>query len=134
MRFDFKYNDNTGCIEKTGHYSQCTEREATREEALLWGRVQDLEQILDTKCPPDIHELLTKIASTDEEASRVILNPEDFARIREFARHRITISVDPKLNQNKLYGYMPIMNDGCSSCVWISVGRDVALGDVRVVL
>ena len=128
MPFDFTYNEATGSIEKLGHYSRCEPHEATREEALLWRRVQELEKVLDERCPVEVLHLISKIP---RDAGRVAMCAEDFAAIRQHAWHRVEMVVGP-LNRQGILGSWPIIEDGSPRSVWISVERGLARGDIHV--
>ena len=129
MPFDFRYDERTDFISKEGHYSRCEDHEATREEALLWRRVQELEELLDSDCPPEVKRTLDKIPLGD--SREVAMNAQDFAKIRQYARHRVEMIVDPRLNQRGILGCMPFMVDGSPSSVYIRVERGVAEGEIR---
>lgn len=128
-RLDFSYDESTDYISKEGHYSMCQPHEATREEALLWRRVQELEELLDENCPEDVANLLDKIeAQTD--AQEVALNAQDFARVRQYARHRVEMLNIPAWNRKGVLASFPRMIDGSPSPVLIAVKREVPVGEV----
>ena len=131
MVSDFRLNDHTGTIEKVGHYSRCEEHEATREEVLLWHRVRALEAILNERCPTVVQKLLEELEKTPEDVDQVELNPEDFAALRVYGRHRIEIETQPAMNRQRVLASFPLMRDGSPTCVWIAVSRDVPQGSVR---
>jgi hypothetical protein len=58
---DFTLNENESYIYRAYYHSLCGEREATREEVLLWRRVQELEAIIKNLRPPVVNELLAAI-------------------------------------------------------------------------
>jgi hypothetical protein len=128
MLFDFEINLHTNAIQKVGHYSRAEEREATREEVLLWQRTRELEKLLDTLCPPDVLALIQKIP---QDVEKVVLNPEDFADIRRHAQHRVKMEEGP-MNRERILGSLPVMRDGAPSCVWIAVAREIPRGEVQV--
>lgn len=128
MPFDFTVNLHTDSIEKVGYYSRAEARDATREEVLLWGRVLELERLLDERCPPDVLALVQKIP---EDAEKVTLNHEDFAEIRQHAQHRVRMEVGPH-NRDRILGSLPVMHDGHPSCVWIAVDRAIPKGEMVV--
>jgi hypothetical protein len=128
--FDFNYKDSTGWIERVGFRSPCEEHEATREEVLLWNRIQELEKELDNRCPPEVLDLINRIPT---EAIQIALYPEDFAAIRQYAWHRIKMVVDSALNRRGILGCLSLMDDGSPSAVHVSVDRKLAPKTVLVV-
>ena len=58
---DFTVNENETLITKAYHHSHCEIHEATREEVLLWRRVQELEAIIQNLRPSLVNELLAAI-------------------------------------------------------------------------
>jgi hypothetical protein len=129
MPFDFKYDERTDYISKEGHYSMCKPHEATREEALLWRRVQELEELLNEECPQEVRTIVDKIPLGD--SREVAMNAMDFAKIRRHARHRVDMIVDPRLNQRGILGCMHFVVDGSPSSVYIRVERGVAENEIR---
>jgi hypothetical protein len=57
---DFVLN-NYDYVKKAYHHSHCEEHEATREEVILWRRVQELEGIIQNLRPPIVNEMLAAI-------------------------------------------------------------------------
>jgi hypothetical protein len=121
MFLDFKYNEATGNLEKVGYYSHCEEREATREEVSLWRRVEELEALLDERCPPDTLALLKAIQATSG-FSRVHVNPNDFALLLQYAAHRMTNDGD--------LGFVPRLEEGLHSGVWVGIDSDLPVGAI----
>src|SRR5271170_28100 len=112
MRLDFKYDDHTGYISKEGHYSMCEPHEATREEALLWRRVQELEKLLDDACPMDLQAVMTLMATIPEGVTQIEMNATDFASLRQYARHRVEMVTHHESNRKGILGCLHILIDG----------------------
>lgn len=58
---DFTLSEHESYIHRAFHHSRCEEHEATREEVLLWRRVQELEAIIQNLRPPIVNEMLVAI-------------------------------------------------------------------------
>lgn len=58
---DFTLGSDEIYVRKAYHHSHCEEHEATREEVLLWRRVQELEAIIQNLRPPIVNEMLAAI-------------------------------------------------------------------------
>ena len=124
MDFDFRYDEHTNFVSKEGHYSQCKPHEATREEALLWHRVQELEKLLNEACPADVLALLDKAVTDPVEVTHFEMSANDFARVRQYAQHRVQMVTVPAYNQNGVFGKIPLMVDGSPTPVFLVVKRD----------
>jgi hypothetical protein len=131
MPLDFTINLHTDSIEKIGHYSRAENRDATREEVLLWQRVLELEGILADRRPPEAKVLLDRLMDVPDDAIGVKLNATDFAILRQHAWDRVRMVVNPELNRKHIVGEMPIVNDGSPSTLWLYVDRDVPKGEMR---
>ena len=127
--FDFTFNETSGQIEKACYYSHCENHEATREEVLLWRRVQDLERIIEDRRPAHVRAFLDKLPT---DADRIRLNPSDFAMLREHARDRILFVTQAALIRKRILGEIPVIRDGEPSTVWIIVDRDVPASEIRI--
>lgn len=53
--------DDYNYVHRAYHHSQCEEHEATREEVILWHRIQELERIIQNLRPPIVNEMLAAI-------------------------------------------------------------------------
>jgi hypothetical protein len=79
---DFTLNENESYIYRAFHHSHCEEHEASREEVLLWRRVQELESILSNLRPPIVNEML---AAIPRDANKVWVNLRSMELLQRYA-------------------------------------------------
>ena len=125
---DFTLTEPLGWVEKVGYYSQCVPHEATREEVLLWRRVQKLGQLLAAARPPEAPELVWKIQEMGPTSRHLTLNAEDFARLRQHAQDVIDLVNDPVLVRQGILGSFDSFLDGAATTTWLKVSRETPSG------
>jgi len=128
--FDFTLDLHTDQVRRVGHYNRSSDREATREEILLWNRVLELERILDQSSPEPVRNLLRQLDRIAETASCVRVNAESVALLRAHARDRVKMLVKPTLNQVRLLGEVLRVVDGNLTSVWVQIDHEVPDGTV----
>jgi hypothetical protein len=122
--FDFEYHDHSDYIQRVGHYSRCEPHDATREEALLWRRVQELEKIIEEARPPETRAVLSYLETIPPDVQEVKLSPIDFVLLRAHAQDRVRMVVDTNLNQKRILGEMQRMFDGSPASLYLIVDRN----------
>ena len=120
-QFDFEVDEHTGMLKKRGHYSRLEPREATREESLLWERVQELENYFEARRSSRTQELLEKIP---EKPGTLTMNAEDFALLRREAPDVVRMEESPNMVQRGFLGSILWYDDeGLPQTIWVRVRR-----------
>ena len=88
---------------------------------------------MNERCPKEVLAFVQKVEEAAGGALHLKINLNDFAKIRQFAPHRIVLEVDQKLIRQKILASVPTMRDGKPSSTHLSFGRDVPHGSIRVV-
>jgi len=121
---DFTLDLHTDQIRKIGYYSRSSDRDATREEVLLWQRVMELEGVFESMRPDRVKDLLSALPT----AEMVSISAGDFAALRQYAPDRVRILTDPILNSRRILGEVPRMEDGSPSTTYLVVDRSAVNG------
>lgn len=127
--FDFKYDEHTDSIQRLGHFSFASNREATREEALMWGRIQELERLIEDGWPPSVRPLLEQI-TTPPVPSCVELGAVEMANLQTYAAHYVTKTTDPNLTRKQILGSIPIVVDGVPTTIWLKLNPNIPNGSI----
>lgn len=102
---DFTLSEHEGYIRKSFHHSYCEEHEATREEVLLWRRVQELEAIIQDLRPPIVNEML---AGIPRDVDKVWVNVKSMELLQRYALDVIRLETLPS-------------SDGTYQEIWASI-------------
>jgi hypothetical protein len=129
LDFDFNYDERTDSIQRLGHYSSASNREATREEALMWGRIQELEQLLEKGWPKPFRSLFDQILAVTTPC--VELSPADIGRLLSYAPHYLHTVTDPNLIRKQVIHSIRLMVDGHPTTIWIKPSMEVSNGTIR---
>jgi hypothetical protein len=123
--FDFTLDLYCDRVHRKGHYSQSSDRDASREEILMWNRILELEQVLRAARPEPVKNLLRQLDRVSETASYVRVNAESFALLRAHAQDRVKMLVDTTSNQIQLLGELRRVVDGRLTTVWVQIDHEV---------
>jgi hypothetical protein len=133
---DFTLDEHLGYIHKVGYYSRCEEHDATREETLLWRRVKELEDILQSLRPSRVTELLAKIPNS---AQKVWFSIEDMELLQRHARdvidqqsNLIKGDIPGVTSEGTTWGAMYILGEeGEQETIQMICDRTLAAGTIR---
>lgn len=129
LDFDFNYDERTDSIQRLGHYSSASNREATREEALMWDRIQELEKLLEKDWPKPFRSLFDHILAVTTPC--VELSAADIGRLLRYAPHYIHTVTDPNLTSKQIVCSIRLMVDGYPTMIWIKASMEVPSGTIR---
>lgn len=131
LDFDFKYDERTDAIQRLGHYSSASNREATREEALMWDRIQELEKLLEKDWPKPFRSLFDQILTVTTPC--VELSAADIGRLLRYAAHYTQTVTDLNLTRKQIICSIRLMVDGHPTVIWIKPSTEVPSGAIREV-
>jgi hypothetical protein len=129
---DFIVDAQYDYIKRAYYHSHCEERDATREEVLLWRRVQELEGIIQNLRPPIVNELLADIP---KDVDKVWVNVKSMELLQRHASDKIRLEV-PTLEgkYQEVWGSIQFLveYDGVEEphTVWIACDRNLPDGVV----
>lgn len=129
LDFDFKYDERTDAIQRLGHYSSASNREATREEALMWDRIQELEKLLEKDWPKPFRSLFDQILTVTTPC--VELSAADIGRLLRYAAHYTQTVTDLNLTRKQIICSIRLMVDGHPTVIWIKPSTEVPSGTIR---
>ena len=129
---DFTVNENETFITKAYHHSHCEERDATREEVLLWRRVKELEAIIQNLRPPIVNEML---AAIPKDVDKVWMNVRSMELLQRHALDIIKLETFPATGgYQEIWGSIQVLvdYDGIEEphTVWLACDRNIPDGVV----
>ena len=129
---DFKV-DEYDFVSKSYYHSRCESHNATREEVILWRRVQELERIIQSLRPPLVNEMLADIP---KDVDKVWVNVRSMELLQRHARDKIQLEVIPTFDgkYQDIWGCIRFLidYDGVEEphTVWLACDRNLSDGVV----
>jgi hypothetical protein len=121
-QFNFEIDEHTGTLKKRGHYSHSETRDATREEVLLWRRIQELEVCFETRRSSQTQKLLERIP---KKPGTLIVSAENFALLRREAPDVVRMEDSPNLVRRGILGSILWYDEeGLPRSIWVRVRRE----------
>lgn len=128
---DFKVNEYD-FVSKAYHNSRCEDHDATREEVILWRRVQELEKIIQDLRPPIVNEMLADIP---KDVDKVWVNVKSMELLQRHALDVIRLETPPAEGvYQEIWGSIQFLveYDGIDQLhtIWIACDRNLPDGIV----
>jgi len=121
-QFDFEVDGHSGMLKKRGHYSHAKNRDATREECLLWERVRELEIYFESRRSDQTRALLYRIP---KKSGTLTMSAENFALLRREAPDVVRVEDSPNLVRRSILGSIFRYDDeGLPQTIWVRVRRE----------